>query len=170
MRYSLKLTLNSREQAGAARASYEINDDFIGTWGRAVLRVGLSVWLFGWFYAPFAFLFAPRPFGDGASYFLTYLLMGLFILYFFCWHHADREVITVTDRAIILRREFWHFGRSVSYDLRKVAAPEYVPSGAEDKGVLHFRYGTRSIETTPGLSSAEAQKLLDQIPASQVTP
>ena len=167
MRYSLKLTLNSREPTGEARASHEINCDFLGTSGRAVLRVGLSVWLFGCVYAPFACLFDPRPLVDGVSYLLVYLLIGLFVLYFFCWHYADREIVTITDGMLILRREFWRFGRSICYDVLMLANPQYVPLGDASRGKLRFKYRGKPVETAPGLDQADAQRVLDEIVASQ---
>jgi hypothetical protein len=100
-----------------------------------------SLWLCFWAAAEVivpADAIAGRPFGQGKmvpgsmllfllAWFTLWTLGGLMVLYALLWNLAGREVISLTDGALVVRRELGVLQRARAFDLAGVRNLRYSP-------------------------------------------
>jgi hypothetical protein len=126
--------------------------------------------------------FQPTGPEGGASLFLLIWLLawtvgGVAALAAWLWVAFGREIVTVTDRAVTVRRDVLGRGRGREHDmahvrgLRVSAAPfnPWDPGGAlrmwgmGGAGTIAFDYGARTVRFGGGLDEAEARQIVARV-------
>jgi hypothetical protein len=140
-----------------------------------------SLWLVGWAFGLFAALGGLlHPTGRrGGGLFLAawlgmWILGGGVALLSVLWAFFGRQVITTTDRTLVVRAEILGLGRDRAYELASVkdlrCAPVAPATGRwrvqrGQQGTIAFDYGARTIRLGEDVHEAEAKMLVARLQA-----
>lgn len=142
--------------------------------------VFMSVWMCGW---TFGFVFAIRsltsdsskePIGFLVIWLVGWTLGGTCVLFYLLWQLFGREVIEITDEALVRRIQICGVGTTREYaladvtNLRALPLPGYGKRTIRTRGVpiglihgsIEFDYGTRRVQLGELLDAAETKRLL----------
>ncbi len=144
----------------------------------------LSLWLCGWLMgeimAPIGFFAAAKK-GPGSGLFLLFWLCGWTLggavaIFIWLWQLKGREVITVSARAISIRREIAGYGYSRHYEVAEIRRLRVAPLSFNPfdfgssmalwgigGGALAFDYGFKTYRFGAGIDEAEAYIILQAI-------
>lgn len=142
----------------------------------------LSFWLVGWAFgeitAPLAVFKNPHA---GAFLFIVFWLTlwtvgGAFAIYTWLWMIAGREIVSVSNTALSVKREILGFGRKRSYDITEVKNLRVAPwtinpydfsAGMKFWGLgggpIAFDYGAKTFRVGAGLEEAESDQIVQRL-------
>jgi hypothetical protein len=141
----------------------------------------LAGWLVGWCFGEAN---ALRELQGGSaregSLFLTVWLIlwtlgGVFAVYAWLWTAFGKEIVSIQQGALAIKREVLGFGRSREYDLihikrLRVAQPtSWSRNGATGSslGRIAFDYGAKTIRFAGGVDETEALTIISELRSRQ---
>lgn len=148
------------------------------------ITVWLCGWAIGWFSVTGTLTFSG---GTGVDAFLALWLTlwtigGFFIINFYVWMLAGKEVITINKNTITRARKGQLFFKDKIYDVREVKSirikePETDTgfgmfqrqsfSEMVKAGTIHFSYGMQTVKIASGIDEPEAKLILAKLVEKQ---
>jgi hypothetical protein len=127
-------------------------------------------WLVAWAVA-LAFGIRMAMNGHGSAPFYTWLGLwtccGLLFAYHWLWMVAGREIVTLREGALEVRRDILGVGFSREFAGAQITRPCYIPEigsswrlAAKRPSSLMFQYGKRTVEFARGLDEFEAAHMM----------